>query len=265
MSADLLTESATVPFAIRGECRPTGHGLQLLPNLFLVSWLRMNPGLIDCHVYVLRGPQGLLLLDCGTPWAHEQIRRNFDYWNLDFKQVRCVLLTHAHHDHALGGFLFKQLGVEILAHPQAIARTEAEWRLFQDGGLPAVQRAANESHERDPANAYHVDGSVSEADRLSRCGFEIDVFHTPGHTASCVSYLIEVDGQRCLFSGDLLMSDGLPGFNGDLGFSRENIMNSLRRMRDVKFAHLCHGHDALMDDNGRLFRESIARAERWKL
>ena len=43
----------------------TEHGQQYLDDLFVVSWLGMTPDRIDSHVYVLRGPDGLLLVDTG--------------------------------------------------------------------------------------------------------------------------------------------------------------------------------------------------------
>src|SRR6266542_2184050 len=71
----------------------TEFGQHLLPSLYLVSWLGMSAPRIDCHVYALSGPGGLLLVDCGTPWGHERIRRNMAHWDLQPEDVRTILLT----------------------------------------------------------------------------------------------------------------------------------------------------------------------------
>ena len=224
------------------------HGIQYLPDLFVVSWLGMTPGQIDSHVYVLRGADGLLLVDCGTPWGFPQICDHLAHWGLAIDNVRTVLLTHSHLDHAAGGYLFKERGVEILAHRAAAPAAERDWA--------AALAAAG------PASQARVDGLLNDGDRLDRCGFAVSVFHTPGHSAGCLSYLITVSGQRCLFTGDLIMSTAEPGWPGDPGHSREQLLSSLRRLLTLDFRHLCHGHDVLLDDGGRLFREALAKAER---
>jgi len=216
---------------------PGEPGGQLLPDLFYVSWLGMTPGKIDCHVFILRGKPGLLLIDCGTPWGHEQMVRNMAHWGLKPEDVRTILLTHGHVDHVTGGYLFQRRGVEILGHREIGA-------LAADG------------------QTCRLDGSLADGDRLSRCGFDIEVIGTPGHTRGCLSFLIKVNGARCLFSGDVIMHDGRPGWTGDPGYNAADIVASLKRLLRVDFQHVCFGHGAIMDDRGQLFREALAQAAR---
>jgi glyoxylase-like metal-dependent hydrolase (beta-lactamase superfamily II) len=224
----------------------TPWGEQYLNDLFVVSWLGMTPNHIDSHVYVLRGDGGLLLIDCGTPWGYLRLRQHAEHWGLDLGTTRTILLTHGHVDHARGGYLFKRRGVEILAHPAAAQLAEAEW-------VHCIQVEGSRE-------ACRVDGPLGEGDVVERCGFLVRVFHTPGHTAGCLSYLVSVDGEPCLFTGDLVMSNGHPGWKGDPGHSREQILANLHRLLAVDFRHLCHGHDVRMNDGGELFRAAIAKA-----
>src|SRR5712692_9643810 len=94
----------------------TAFGQQVLPSLYVVSWLGMSAPRIDCHVYAVAGPDGLLLVDCGTPWGYERITQNMAHWGLRVEDVRTILLTHGHVDHVSGGYLFKarRTGVEVL-------------------------------------------------------------------------------------------------------------------------------------------------------
>jgi metallo-beta-lactamase class B len=223
-------------------------GLCALPDLFVVSWLSMTPTKIDCHVYVLRGPDGLVLVDCGTPWGHERILRNMAHWGLDVNQVRTILFTHGHVDHVRGGYLFKRRKVEILAHPVAARAAQREW-----AECLAVEGSSQQ---------WSVDGILGEGDRVSRCGFEFRVFHTPGHTGGCLSFLTEINGASCLFSGDLVMSNALPGWRGDSGHDPAAICGNMARLRREKFVHLCHGHDCLLNDRGQLFDYALNRAAR---
>ncbi len=222
----------------------SNHGRQLSPKLYAVSWLGMTPPMIDCHVYVLRGSDGLLLIDCGTPWSHGRILENMRQWGLDPNQIRTILLTHSHVDHVSGGYLFKRPGVEILGHREIATAVECQWEtaLGKDG---------------EPFD-LRMDGFLLGGEKIGRCGFDIEVIATPGHTKGCLSYLTEVDGARCLFTGDLLMSNRFPGWHGDPGFCEAELLESIRRLSRIEFRHLCHGHDALLDDCGRLFRDTLA-------
>lgn len=226
-----------------GQVAERGH--QIRENIFLVSWLGMTPDNIDCSVYVLRREDGLLLIDCGTPWGHERICRNCEHWGLDLTRPKAILLTHGHVDHARGGYLFKRKGAEILAHAEAARTAEAEWAAcLRDEGSSEV---------------FRVDKFLSEGDHLQRFGFEATVFHTPGHTVGCLSYLIEVDGEKCLFTGDLVMGNGLPGWRGDPGHSEEQLLAHLERLAELDFDHLLYGHGHLLNDRGELFRRALAK------
>lgn len=223
-------------------------GAQVLPDLFVVSWLGMCRPQIDCHVYVLRGSEGLLLIDCGTPWGFERIRRNMAHWGLDPAAVRTVLCTHSHVDHVSGGYHFKAFGAEFLGHFDIFTETEMQWEaqgILDEKGCP-----------------YRMDGTLADGDHLQRCGFPIEVLHTPGHTSGCLSFLIPVNGARCLFSGDLVMSDGLPGYAGDPGHDDAALVAGLKRLAGVRYDHLCHGHDVILNDRGRLFSEAVEREAR---
>jgi glyoxylase-like metal-dependent hydrolase (beta-lactamase superfamily II) len=49
---------------------------------------------------------------------------------------------------------------------------------------------------------------VSDGDRLTWNGLNIEVLETPGYTPGSVTYVVEVDGKRVGFCGDLLYGDG---------------------------------------------------------
>ena len=229
------------------QCVPMGEfGARLSPNLFVVSWLGMSHPRIDCHVYVLRGPDGLLLIDCGTPWGYERIVRNMAHFGLDVADVRTILATHGHVDHITGGYFFKQRGAEILAHVESVTVTETQWE------------ACGVMDER--GQAYRVNSVLDEGDRISRCGFDVRVFHTSGHSRGCLSFLIEVDGATCLFSGDLIMADAMPGWPGDPGYDPLAIAYNLQRLAG-RYEHFCGGHAAILNDRGRLFEQALKRSQ----
>lgn len=56
--------------------------------------------------------------------------------------------------------------------------------------------------------AIQVDQWVSEGDVLDWNGLKIEVLNTPGFTRGAATYLIELDGKRIGFTGDLIYGDG---------------------------------------------------------
>ncbi len=59
-----------------------------------------------------------------------------------------------------------------------------------------------------PTDAIPVAQDLADGDRLSFGPAEIRVVQTPGHTDGSLSFLVEVDGQRVVFSGDCIADPG---------------------------------------------------------
>lgn len=100
-----------------------------------------------------------------------------------------VLLTHGHFDHAMAAEeLAEEFGIEIYAH-------EAERETLE---TPKI----NLSGMIGKNLKFHADRYVKDGEVLHLAGFEIKVFHTPGHTLGGVCYYLEKE--KALFSGDTL-------------------------------------------------------------
>lgn len=100
-----------------------------------------------------------------------------------------VLLTHGHFDHAMAAEeLAGEFGIEIYAH-------EAEKETLE---TPRI----NLSGMIGQSLEFHADRYVRDGEVLHLAGFEIKVFHTPGHTLGGVCYYLEKE--KALFSGDTL-------------------------------------------------------------
>lgn len=59
-----------------------------------------------------------------------------------------------------------------------------------------------------PTQALSVEKAVKEGETLEWGGLKFEVIDTPGYTRDGVSYLLEIDGKRVLFSGELLRAGG---------------------------------------------------------
>lgn len=145
--------------------------------------------------------------------------------------VRFVIYTGHEADHVYGAFLFPK--AEIIAHE--IAR-----EILIERGFAALQRAKEQSQEfalvqlRLPTFTFTTN-SVT----LRLPGKTLEIMHTPGHTADCVSVLLHEE--RILFAGDTVMA--LPTItNGD----PEQLKKSLETIGAMQLENIVQGHGEII-------------------
>jgi glyoxylase-like metal-dependent hydrolase (beta-lactamase superfamily II) len=153
-----------------------------------------------CNVYVLRSGRDGVLVDFGAG----DVLDNLADFGID--RVTDVLLTHHHRDQLQGLQRAVDAGARVWAPP-----VEAD--LVADAGGRWLRRQiANDYDLRQDRfsllESVPVAGTVPEY-RTRRFGaFDVYTLPTPGHTLGSVTYLVDVDGRRLAFVGDLVYDDG---------------------------------------------------------
>lgn len=155
-------------------------------------------------------------------------------------------------------------------------------RALQSGawlGTPEAERALFEEAHRywqGPRNRWHlyhfrphsvlampisVHRTFIDGDRLRWFPARITVLSTPGHTDGSVTYLVDVDGQRIAFCGDLIYDEGqilelyslqkgfgeLMDYHGFMSAWRE-VIASLRRIQSAGATVLVPAHGNIIRD-----------------
>jgi glyoxylase-like metal-dependent hydrolase (beta-lactamase superfamily II) len=211
-------------------------------------------------VYLLETDDGLALQDCGPSTCVPELKARLAERELELRDVRHLLLSHIHLDHAgATGVLVREhselqvhvseIGAPHLVDPSRLERSAR--RLYGDdfdrlwGELTPV-----------PQDNVHTVGSEV---------LGLQCFPTPGHASHHVCYL---DGDGTLYAGDaagvrvqpstfVLPPTPPPEF--DLGAWNETLDEILRRGPE----RLALIHFGVADDVGRHLEELRRRLREW--
>jgi glyoxylase-like metal-dependent hydrolase (beta-lactamase superfamily II) len=227
------------------------------------------PLIVDhANAYLINGSEPVLI-DTGFnhPDSLDTLTRGLQEVDLHLKDIRLVLLTHGHRDHAgLAEAVKNASGARVLMHegdsyvlaPDAfISYLDRVLQFYRQMGAPEekiemtislskAERAENEKEAR-RRGAFTVDGFLSAGDEFPSGAGKISVVETPGHSRGSVSFLISDAGT--LFSGDILSAqyDPLPlvmvDRDGDGWFNPYDLhLDSLRTLKTVRPKLLLPGH-----------------------
>jgi glyoxylase-like metal-dependent hydrolase (beta-lactamase superfamily II) len=198
------------------------------------------------NVYVLRSGADAVLVDFGDGDVLDHLGA------VSVERVTDVLLTHHHRD-SLGGLRRAvNADIRIWAPPydaELIADATGHWLrrpLDIDYDLREDRFSLLES--------VPITGTVAEY-RTTRVG-GIDVFAlpTPGHTPGSLTYVVEADGRKLAFSGDLVYGDGMVwslaatqwSYSGVEG--QESTIVSCARLATLEPDVLLPAHGELIED-----------------
>jgi metallo-beta-lactamase class B len=223
---------------------------QILPGLWRVgggTWNRTVQALSaedDANVYLLRGPQGAALVDCGSPEGRTAIESNVRETGHEPAQLRDLLLTHSHWDHTQAAYAW-QTEHGLCTHLNAVGAD-----FVARGDLRLV---GTYLHGPDyPFTPFAVDHPVADSESFELVGIPVSAHYLPGHTPDSTIFLFDHEGVRVGISGDVAFGHK----NGDipaLGFlcalwlsDLEAYVESLRRMAELPVDLLLPGHGAVV-------------------
>jgi len=188
----------------------------------------VNVGYRSTNYWVVSAGSSRLLVDIGWPGTMPMMRAMLGRMGVPFAEIRYVLATHYHIDHAGLAQEFKHAGAKLLV-------------VDLQRPFIAPMKASTK-----PADAYvditltdNVEITCAESRAaLARVGIDGAIVHTPGHSDDSVSLLLD-DGSA--FTGDLT-SPGLIG-DGDSGLAAA----SWQRLRDLGAKRVYPGHGPARD------------------
>jgi hydroxyacylglutathione hydrolase len=176
-------------------------------------WLTVGPVQENTWIARREGAKEALLIDPGDePDTLKTALRELD------ATVAAILITHCHFDH-VGAVaeMARSTGAKVYcpAGEVFILENINDFVRFEGFG---------------PFESYTPEETVSDGDRLTLAGFEIDVIGTPGHSPDHVTYSIAEE--KAIFSGDVLFQ-GSVGRTDLPGADHQTLMASIARLLDT--------------------------------
>lgn len=133
-------------------------------------------GTYGLSVFLVTTPQGHLLIDGALAQSVPQILQNIRTLGFDPKDIRYILNTHAHYDHAAGiAGLQRASGAMVIG--SAADKPYLEAGRVDHGPSSVV-----------PFPPVRVDRTVGEGDTVSLGGVTLTAHLTPGHSPGCTSW-----------------------------------------------------------------------------
>src|SRR5690554_5539379 len=154
---------------------------------------------IHVHPFVIESPVGLILLDTGLGFHTEDgelvLHKNLREKGLSPDQVRYVLMSHLHKDHAGGMFTTKADQSKELAFPNAeYVIQRGEWENAVLGSEDSYQTELFESLQRS-GNLTLVEGDGRLTNEIE---YELSGAHTEHHQV----FHIRTGGEHYFYGGD---------------------------------------------------------------
>ena len=139
--------------------------------------------------------------------------------------IKAVLLTHAHFDHAGNVKKLQDDGVDILVSEIDAPKLSNEDNLASDFGRKFDYLTPNMTFK--------------DNDELNLCEIKIKVIATPGHTDGSVCFIVD----NILFTGDTLFNESVGRTDFRTG-NRADLVDSVRKLFDLKGDYAVYpGHD----------------------
>lgn len=179
--------------AIRNNRAMPDEPFRIAGNLYYVG----NAGVTS---FLIAGPEGHVLIDGGYPESPAAIIASITKLGFDVHDVKAILNTHAHADHAGGLRALKEAtGAQIW-----ISESDTPIIESGSGNDPAMGRLRFITTLFGRFPGAHVDHRVKDGQILRVGPIELTAHVTAGHTRGCTSWSFPVrDGDRRLLAVDV--------------------------------------------------------------
>jgi len=136
-------------------------------------------GTADLASYLIATPQGHILINTDFKEDVPLIKKSVEQLGFAYKDIKVILISHAHGDHDEGtGLVRSETGAKLMV---------------MDADVPSEESSAS------GRPGAHVDRVLHDGDTVELGGSKLVARLTPGHTKGCTTWTMEVqEGGRTL-------------------------------------------------------------------
>ncbi|WP_226482493.1 MBL fold metallo-hydrolase [Natrinema amylolyticum] len=218
--------------------------------------------------YLIEEPAPILI-DTGDPEerAEATIREGLAARGYDLEDVEAVVVTHPHSDHIGQVPLLRETGATVYAPRPVLEQLERD-EADLAAGVREIGRSAEYHGEAIEREIERAKSSLERNRRLlapeeavpfefdepfTVAGREFEAIHTPGHQIHHASLATDVNGERVLFSGDVLIESFRPGaIHVGLDYGAYDAVDAFHRSMDRlegrAFDRVFPGHGPVFTD-----------------
>jgi hydroxyacylglutathione hydrolase len=232
---------------------PSDLVLSILERSFMLPRREVFPHVIEmnyqarqrlgCSVYLVHDEGEWLLIDIGFQDTTDEIVDMIRQMDFSLANCKYLVATHADVDHIQG------LNATTVGHPECQQALAAKDRIVTYAEISAQGISID-------LPDIKIDQTINEGDTLKIGGLNLDVWNTPGHTASQLAFRMG----ELLFSGDNIYRDGGVGnIDAHHGSDIPAFIQSLQRIRDSDVKWMLPSHGPIFRLDRAMIQRTIDR------
>jgi hydroxyacylglutathione hydrolase len=192
----------------------------------------------DCNIYLVDGGGEYVVIDAGSGMDSNAIVAWVQRDGIAIEQIKALILTHAHADHAGGASKLRHdLSVPVLAGSLTadIVASGDEARISlpearRNGIYPAWYRF----------KACPIDRALCNGETIAIGSLTLQVIAVPGHSADMIALYCPELG--ALFAGDTVFSGGMLALQSSPDFSLSEYRRTIASLSSMNLKQLFSGH-----------------------
>jgi glyoxylase-like metal-dependent hydrolase (beta-lactamase superfamily II) len=215
------------------------------------------------NAYLLETGDGLVLIDAGWPNKADAIFRAVHNTGHDPKNIRHLVLTHGHIDHAgSAAEVIQRTGARAYAHAADLdlinkGQAEHAGTSITLGVIPKLVYLFFIKPGGTTYKPFAIDQTLEDGQSLPMAP-DVEVIHSPGHCAGHVALLLRNEG--VLIAGDIcsnVMGLGYSVLNEDRVLARKSLL----RVAQYPFERAVFGHGKPLDKRANaMIKEHFSEA-----
>lgn len=227
---------------------------ELFPNVIEMNFQARRR--LGCCVYLVGDTREWLLVDIGYSDTTDEIIELIRQMDFPLANCKTLIATHADVDHIQG---FKR-AKELLPNAETVGHPECLQLLSVGDRVRTYAEVSAQGISIDLPNIT-IDRAINDGDVLPVGDLKLEVWHTPGHTNSQLSFRLG----NLLFCGDNIYRDGCVGhIDAHHGSDIPAFIESLKRIQASNVEWLLPSHGPTFRKDNSLLQKAIDRLDQYQ-